>query len=431
MSLSNPAGVGASLRTLGILAGVFLVFGGTQAAGPLTLDEARRLAEAANPTLRAAQAGLAAAEGQVRDSRGILWNNPQLATDLARRRAAQIGLADQTLREHSVGLAQTFELAGQQGHRRDAAQKELAATREGIEETRRQVRAEVERRFIRVLSLQRRIETERAALRLIEEAAAAVGKRVAAGEDTRLDGNLAAVEAERGRNQLTLLNEQLIQARADLAAALQLPPDSLPEAAGDLAAGPPPYTLDELLASAAGRPLLRTLELREQAGRSRLELERASAYPDLTVGLSTAREAEPDVRYRLTTLSISLPLPLFRRNATGIGRAGTELTQAQIERQTAVRDTRAQVLALWQRLASQRARVQRLGESVLPSLEENQRLAAIAYRAGEIGLLQLLLVNRQALDARRDMLDVVGDFALTRVELEQAAGWSGEKGGAK
>ena len=50
-----------------------------RAAASLTLDEAWRLAETANPTLRTAQARLAAAEGELTDARSLLWNNPQLA----------------------------------------------------------------------------------------------------------------------------------------------------------------------------------------------------------------------------------------------------------------------------------------------------------------------------------------------------------------
>jgi cobalt-zinc-cadmium efflux system outer membrane protein len=116
-------------------------------------------------------------------------------------------------------------------------------------------------------------------------------------------------------------------------------------------------------------------------------------------------------------------LPLFRRNAAGIGKAVSELSLAEIERQSTERDVTAQVRAQWLRLDSLRARVKRLTDSVLPALDGNRRLSATAYRAGEIGLLQLLLVNRQLLDARRDYLDAVGDFIQTRIALEQTAGW--------
>jgi len=423
MLFDTPAGECALLRRLGILAGLALATGSAFAAIPLTLDEAWRMAESANPTLRTTRANLDAAEGQLRDASGLLYNNPQLSTDQTRRRVPQSGQADTRFHEQTVGISQTFEIAGQAGYRRETAARELAAVTENIDDVRRQVRAEVEQRFYRVLVLQRRIETEREALTAVNDAAAAVKKRVAAGEDSRLDGNLAAVEAERGHNQLAVLDEQLLQARAELATALQLPATALPETAGELRATPMAATLEALQTAARERPLLRSLEHREQAARNRLGLERSAAYPDITVGLSTGREAPYDAREQFTRLTLSLPLPLFRRNGAGIGKATTELTQAEIERQSTEREVVAQVNSLWQRLGSLQGRVKRLGESVMPALDENRRLSSTAYRAGEIGLLQLLLVNRQLLDARRDYLDALGDFIQTRIALEQTAGW--------
>ena len=46
-----------------------------------------------------------------------------------------------------------------------------------------------------------------------------------------------------------------------------------------------------------------------------------------------------------------------------------------------------------------------------------------AYRAGEIGTLRLVVVDRQVLDTRRDYLEAVTEWIKTRVALEQAAGW--------
>ena len=389
----------------------------------LTLEDAWRQAEDANPTLRAALAAVPAAEGELQDARAPLWNNPQVTVEGIQREIPQVSASTQVNQEWGLGIAQTFEIAGQQGDRRAAAEQSLAATRQVITETQRQVRAEVESRFVRVLSLQSRIQTEEATLKLIEDAAQAVGKRVAAGEDSRLDGNLARVDAERARNQVALLREQLVQARAEFATLLQLPPNELPEVQGALDPVSVPYSLEDLLNSAADRPVLRALDHREQAAKSRLELERAARYPDVTVGLGAGREGPSDAREKILGLSVSLPLPLFRQNAGGIGRATTEFTQTQIEREATGRDVRAQVVALWERFSNLKARVQRLNESVLPSLQENQRLSSISFRAGEIGLLQLLLVNRQVLDGQRDLLDARTELRLTKVALEEAAGW--------
>lgn len=424
MFIGNFAGGSTLVRALGIMAGISLAIGAARAAAaPLTLEDAWRLAEAANPTLRAAQAGLSASEGQLRDASGLLYNNPTLSTDQTSRRINPSGQPENRFHEQAIGIFQTFEIAGQAGFRRSAAEQELAATRKIVEETRHQVHAEVEKRFVRVLVLERRIDAERDAVAAVEEAAAAVRRRMAAGEDSRLDSNLASVEAERGRNQLAALTEQLLQAREELAVILQLPADSAPAIAGELNAETPAYTLDTLLGSATKRPQLQALEHREVAARRRLDLENASVVPDVTLGLSMGQDAPYDNREQFTRLTLSVPLPLFRRNAAGIGKAATELSLAQIERESTTRNINAQVRTLWQRLGSLRERVKRLIESVHPALEENRRLSTTAYRAGEIGLLQLLVVNRQLLDARRDYLDAVGEFVQTRIALEQAAGW--------
>ena len=244
---------------------------------PLTLERAWQLAEQANPALGAARANLAAAEGQLDDARALLWNNPQLAAERARRRVPQAGAGDDTQREWRAELSQALEIAGQRGHRREAAEQDLAALKELIEETRRQVRAEVEQKFVRVLGLQQRAVMEAELVGLIRDNTGIARKRFEAGEDTKLDSNLAEVELGRSANQLDGVREQLIQARAELAALLQLPAESLPEAQGALTtSGAFPYTLERLLAAATERPRLRALDHREQAARSRLDLERAA-----------------------------------------------------------------------------------------------------------------------------------------------------------
>lgn len=389
---------------------------------PLTLDEALALAEAANPTLRLKQAELSAAEGQSADARAWLYNNPQLSVDQTRRSVPSSGGTERQT-EWGAGLSQTFEVAGQPGLRREAASAALSALRLEIADARRRVRSDVADRHVRVLALQQRAETEAQALKLFDDTASAVQRRRQAGEDTRLDANVSRVEAERARNQLAQIQEQLLEARSELATQLQLPPGSLPQAVGDLSAPRAAYTLETLLTAVDNQPRLGALAAREGSAAARLRLERASTYPDVTVGVNVGREGPAYARERLTTLSVSVPLPLFKRNAAGIGQAQTELTRVQTERQAAQRDARAGVSGLWLRLASLDERIRRLQQSVLPALEDNQQLSLKSQRAGQIGLLELIVVSRQTLDARRDLIDALADYQSTRIALELMAGW--------
>jgi cobalt-zinc-cadmium efflux system outer membrane protein len=426
MAFGHLHGPPASRPLRAVWRGTLLILGALLAANTaaqsLSLDEALRRAEEANPRLRAAQAEAAALEGQRDDARALLWNNPTLAGEIGRRSVPN----EARQREYLVGISQAFEIAGQQGYRREEAEQSLAAYREEIGELRRQVRAEVSRRFLAVLALQTRIDTESAVLKLTEDSASIVDKRFRAGEDTRLQANLAEVEADRARNEVRSLEEQLVQARAELATLLQLPPAELPAVRGELVATAPPYTLDQLLGMVDTRPQFRAFGHREEAARKRLALERASVYPDVTLGVGTGREGPSEARENLTLFTVSVPLPLFRRNATGIGRASSDLTRTQIEREVALRDARAQVTALWRTFESLRTRVARLRGSVLPRLDENQKLSQRALRAGEIGIAELLLVNRQLLDAQRDFYAALTEYESTRVTLEEAAGWTPE-----
>lgn len=388
----------------------------------LTLEQAWRLADGSSIDLRQELARRSAVQGAATDARSLLWNNPKLSGERIRRDVPSLAGAGEQRREWTAALEQTFEIAGQQGYRRRVADSELAALDATIDETKRALRADVERLFVKVLSLQERIATESASQKIIADTAVSIGKRVSAGEDSRLDGNLAAVEAIRARNQIGVVQEQLIAARAELATILQLPPNVLPVVTGTLEAKQASIDLAQLQANAMARPLLTALAHREQAAKSRLSLERAARYPDVTVAVSTGREGPQSGRERLTGVSLSVPLPLFHRNASAIGRASTELTQAQIEREAMLRNTNANVASTWQKLQSLASRVAALQTEVLPTLQENQRLSALSLQAGEIGLVQLLLVNRQLLEGRRDLIDAQTELRLAQISLMQASG---------
>jgi cobalt-zinc-cadmium efflux system outer membrane protein len=399
------------------------------AAAPtsLTLAEAMRLAEAASPAVRLREAQLAAAEGARQEASTLLANNPELSLERSDMRTRVSPPRDERSKGWAVGIAQPFEIGGQQSLRRQAAAAALEALRAEIEDARRQVRGEAALRFQAVLAAQQRIQIEQRSADLFDSTAQAVAKRRSAGEDTRLDANVALVEAERARNALAVAREQWLDARADLASALQLPPSALPEVSGDLTiatGGPMPYALDQLVTSAQARPSLRAVAARENAARARLELQRASRLPDVTVGVNVAREGPGMARDRITTLTLSVPLPLFKRNQAGVGQALTDLSTSQVERAALVRDQEAQVRRLWSRLNSQRERVQRLQQALLPASADNQQLAAKSRQAGQIGLLDQLVINRQALDAERELNNALVEYHATRIELEIAAGWS-------
>lgn len=398
------------------------------AADTSTLDQVLALAEQRSASLRMTCSLQFAAEGDLHDARAPLWNNPEITLEHRHRQLFETGGPDVGVTDNGIGISQTFELGGQQAARRSSAQAALEDVEQTIEATRREVRAEAATRFMELLAVQTRIQVDEQALEVLRRGAELVEKRVIAGEDSRLDGNMAQVEAERAANQLAQAKEQLAQARSALATLLQLDIGEVQEATGDLDSTPVTYTLAQLLSRADRRPKLQALSARVEAARHRVDLAHGAIYPDLTVGLSYSPERGIGGQDRITTLSVSLPLPLFRRNAGGIGHAVTELDQALIARQIEEQSTHADVMTLWQRLQSLRHRVERLQKEVLPSLDENQKLSLTALQAGEIGLPQFLLVRRQLLDGQLELLEVRTELTQTRIILENTAGWPEDLG---
>lgn len=395
---------------------------GNASAQALTLEQAVQRGLDASPAVRAARAAFAAIEGEAAEARAPFWNNPEISTQLGARDSRQASGPTANSRDWGVGLSQTLEVVGRQRLRREIAAQEREAAEQNVNEVRAQTVFEVSERFVRVLSLQARIESEGRALTLIDQAARAVARRFDAGEDNLIDSNLASVEAERARNSVVALREQLIQARADLATAIQWPPAERLDVIGAFDDPPRVFNVEQLVASAGRRPLVRFLDLRVEANKDRLALERSFAYPDVTLGINHAKEGPNDARERVTMFTVAIPLPFFRRNQAGIGRARTELTQAEIERESGVRLVEAQVRALWSRRESLLARVNTLNQALLPRLTQNQQLTRRAFDAGEIGLVQLLLANRQLLEAQRDVIEARSELQLATIAIEAAAG---------
>ena len=386
---------------------------------PLTLAQVLDRAGESSPAVLTRQAQRTAVEGARLEAGALLYNNPQLALDRSRRMLP----AAPGQREWSLGLSQTFETGGQQGQRQALSEAGQSAWLAELDDARRTARTGAAQAFFRVLALQQRAALDEEALRTFDSTAAAVAKRRQAGEDTRLDANVAAAEAGRARNQLAQSREALADARADLAALLRLPPSQAPEVSGDLAEGAQRvFVLADVLTALEAQPRLRAAAARESGAAAKVRLEQASRYPDLTVGLSSGREGASDARERVNTVSVSLPLPLFRRNEAGIGQAVAEREQARLDLEFAQREARAQAHSLSARVSSLQDRVQRLQQQVLPALLDNQQLSIKSQRAGQIGLLELIVVQRQALDGRRDLVDALLELQTARLALEALAG---------
>jgi cobalt-zinc-cadmium efflux system outer membrane protein len=119
---------------------------------------------------------------------------------------------------------------------------------------------------------------------------------------------------------------------------------------------------------------------------------------------------------------LTVTLPAFQRGqgtlALGTARANRARLEADIARETAIAELRAAHSEYEQR-AGLAAALQR--DTAL-SLDDNESLATRSYEAGEMNLMDLLQIRRDALGTRLTIIDRHLDAARARLSVDFAAG---------
>jgi cobalt-zinc-cadmium efflux system outer membrane protein len=118
----------------------------------------------------------------------------------------------------------------------------------------------------------------------------------------------------------------------------------------------------------------------------------------------------------------SIRLPFVDRGAALRAEATARQRRVDLERQ-AIRLSLQSEVATARQVYERLIRAARAIETTaLPAVADNESLATKSYEAGQIGLLDLLLLRREAVDIRQVHLDHLLDAAIAGVELAAATG---------
>lgn len=171
-------------------------------------------------------------------------------------------------------------------------------------------------------------------------------------------------------------------------------------------------------ALAASNPDLLALAADYETAERTLALEITKQYPDLGLGLG----ASDDIDGTRAELGLSIPLPLWNRNARGIenARAARDLARMRAETaaEAAVRRLGRARIQLDRILAGRKA----VAEQIVPLLEEQRENIAQLAELGDVDtFLALETVGRQ-FGAEARLLELVRQEALTRVSIAELQG---------
>ncbi len=381
------------------------------------LDVAQAVERAANrhPDVLIATAELEAAQAVSR-SAGLPASNPALSVEAGPR----FGAGGPEL-DFAVGLEQEFELGGQPSRRRQVAGAELAATEAGLERVRLSVRIGTRLAFAEALVAKSMVKEAEDAVELATEMQRVASRRHEAGKTSILEPNFAGIEVAAARRDLLRARREYAGRLQALRGWLAMTGEAPLELVGEVPAPTKaPASADGLVERALGRRAdLRELRGRTDAAAAALRLERGAAAPSIGLSAGYAREG---AEAHVVTGGLTIPLPLLQRNQVGVAEARGALRAAELELEAAHAEASREIeqaFAAWQAAAEEFAIANR---EALPLAEENLRLLVGAYEAGKEDLMAVLLLQQQALAARRDAAEATVELHGARAALEQALG---------
>ena len=378
----------------------------------LTFEETVARAREQSGAVLVARARVAEAEAAILDASARFRENPVIEGAAGPR----IG-RDRRSSDVELGITQPFETGGQRQARIAGARAGVDRQRAEVQQAARAVVAEAAAAFLDGLAAMERLQIAEGADAIARELLNTTERRFALGDIAAIDVNLARIDAARSTAALVAARADLTAAAGRLRALLRIPAAEPIERRGTLQLPPAP-PMERLEASVAQRPELAVLAAELREAEAQVQFGRALAKPDL--GIRVAYEREEENTILLGGLTVTLPA--FQQGqgtrAAGLARANRVRAESEVARERAVADLRAAYGVYEQRVALAAA----LEKDATPSLLDNENLARRSYEAGEMNLMDFLLLRRDAVETRFSLIDRRLEAAQSRLAVDLLAG---------
>ena len=281
------------------------------------------------------------------------------------------------------------------------------------------LRADAATAVARLLAGQERLQVGESHAREVGRLIEVLRTREREGEGSRFDRLRAEQEFREARQLVTVAAIAVAESRATVSALLprevqlgrivraQAPPKVAPE-------------IDALMTQArSSRAELRALEhAGRHAGLEAVAARRARLpVPTVFGGLKRADDASG--RQSGAVLGVNLSLPVFDAGGREAARWDAERARVEAERAAIEDQIHAEVTRASESL---RLRMAAVSEDEGATGDELLQIAEVAYREGEVGILELLDAVRTASRAKTRTIDIQLDTRLAQIALERAVG---------
>ncbi|MEO7648556.1 MAG: TolC family protein [Gemmatimonadaceae bacterium] len=320
----------------------------------------------------------------------------------------------------TVQLSQLIELGGKRTARQNLAARTRDLAAWDYEAARMNVLTRVTHAFIDVLAAQEMVALTAQTTQIVEQVQRSVGARVVAGvvspiEETRADVALAAVRVESNR-AVWLLDTS----RRRLAAHWGASEATFAAGAGHLDIAPALPSITQLTTRLAENPDLARWAVEILQREAALATEASMRLPDLT--LTAGYRRFTDLRSNAYVIGVSIPLPVFDRNAGAVEEAKSRLAKAYEERRGAQARVSAGLAEAYGVLASAHDEVTALRTTVLPGSHQTFEAVSEGYRLGKFGYLDVLDAQRTLIAANGQYLRALSDYHKAVADVERLIG---------
>ena len=271
----------------------------------------------------------------------------------------------------------------------------------------------------RVVAEQERLESLRAHMREVERLIEILRAREREGEGSRFD-RLRAEQELRDTNQVVTSSAvALAEARTTISG--MLPPDALLTTVTATEITESPVPLESLFTRAtSSRAELRALEQLGQRATFEGDAARKARLPSPSLFGGVKRADELSGRKTGGVFGVTVALPLFDRGGREGARWEAERLRVEAERMFIEYRIRSEITGASAVLTLRHAALSQ--DQQEGAAEELVQIAVVAYREGEVGILELLDAARTASRARTRSIDLRLEARLAQLALERAVG---------
>lgn len=268
-----------------------------------------------------------------------------------------------------------------------------------------------------------RLQAAQLLVSLVDKLIEALRAREREGEGSRFDRLRAEQDLVEARQAATDALVELSAARGAITALLPRGA-AVPQRFAAMRESGDPEPVEALVARAGeARAELRALQSAAQRFRSEAEAAARATGPAPNINAGLKRADDQGERRAGAIVGIGVTVPLFNRGPRQAARWHAEQVRADLEYAAIDADIRSQVANAIEALTLRR---QASGAAVaaLAAADDLITIADVAYREGDIGILQLLDAYRTAGRARERAVSAGLDVHLAQIALERAVGVS-------